>query len=550
MNEGRRRRSIRWRWTAWFYMVALGVLVSGGACSHERSASSPPGSNTSRAAAADGRAGGSHVPQRPKQARIETYSARSGRPVSSRTELSGQDAVRRVTDALQDSVSFAPTLVVWMLDISPSAMQWGGEIRGGIRRFYSDVVPNVSRAFPDRLKSAVWTFGEVGEAMQTPTADPRQVVSALDALPNEGSGRERTFQTVRQVLDQYLDVRLVEGRELMLVIVTDEAGDDWLMVDQLVEQPRRYGTAIYAIGVPAPFGRLAALDPSVEAVGGVEHGESPADWRPILQGPESRALERLALKLPGYGEDLELIDSGFGPFGLEWLCRSSGGAFLAVRRQAGRDFRVGSEIGWPSPGQVAFDPDIMRRYQPASHDADAYQALLQSNRARLALHQAAQLAPTEVLRDPQLTFVKRSEADLKNSLDMAQRAAAKVAPGVDQLYAQLREGAVDRDRVTALRWQAALDLALGRVCAAKARIDGYNAMLAALKRGQSFENPSSTTWVLERAETCDVSSSLEKLIERADQLLRGVVRDHAGTPWARIAQHELNEPMGWRWSER
>ena len=168
----------------------------------------------------------------------------------------------------------------------------------------------------------------------------------------------------------------------------------------------------------------------------------------------------------------------------------------------------------------------------------------------MALHQAAQLPPAEVLRNPQLVFVKRSEADLKNRLDRAQQAAARVAPAVDQLYELLREGSADFEQLTTLRWKAGFELALGRVCAAKARIDGYNSMLAALKRGKSFDDESSSTWVLQRAPTSDAGSSLQNLVERAETLLKSVIEQHPDTPWARIAQRELQEPMGWKWTER
>jgi hypothetical protein len=191
----------------------------------------------------------------------------------------------------------------------------------------------------------------------------------------------------------------------------------------------------------------------------------------------------------------------------------------------------------------------MRRYLPEPWDDPAYQQSLERNAARRALGQAVQLPRAAILRDPQLRFVKRDEADLKNMLDKAQQAAAKVAPAVDQLYEILREGARDADQLQAPRLRAGYDLALGRVCAAKARIDGYNSMLAALKRGKSFERETSTTWVLQRAESTDAGSSLQNLIARGYEMLRRVVDEHPGTPWAVVAEQELATPLGWQWTE-
>ncbi len=138
------------------------------------------------------------------------------------------------------------------------------------------------------------------------------------------------------------------------------------------------------------------------------------------------------------------------------------------------------------------------------------------------------------MRDPELRFVKRNEADLKKRLDKAQQAAAKVAPGIDRLYDLLRDGAADAERLTSPRWRAGFDLAFGRVCAAKARNDGYNSMLAALKRGRAFQRSDSTTWVLQRAKKSSSSSTLETLAERAQKHLQRVLDEHAGTPWAEL----------------
>jgi hypothetical protein len=346
-------------------------------------------------------------------------------------------------------------------------------------------------------------------------------------------------------LEKYLPIRRSERREVVLFVITDEAGDDWEMVDDLIDVPRRYAMPIYALGVPAPFGRRAALDDSVES-GDVSSGQSPPGR--ILQGPESRDLERLVLKFSGFTDDFELIDSGFGPFGLERLCRASGGAFL-VARGAGAGRFSARRLSWPAAATLRFDPDIMRGYLPDQVDRAGYERLIQENAARGALQRAARMGEVQVLTSPQLSFVKRDEAQMKQQLDKAQQAAAKVAPAVDQLYELLREGARARPQLTGLRWQAGFDLAFGRVCAAKARIDGYNAMLAALKRGRSFENPDSTTWILEPSDTIEASSALQNLAARADEHLQRVVDEHPGTPWAAIAEHELKTPIGWKWTE-
>jgi hypothetical protein len=212
----------------------------------------------------------------------------------------------------------------------------------------------------------------------------------------------------------------------------------------------------------------------------------------------------------------------------------------------------------------------MRRYSPDYVSDAEYQQILDSNAACKALHRAAQLGPSGTLNFPPIDFVKRSEAELANDLSDAQKVAAKLQPVIDGLYDALQPGEADRDKLTSPRWQAAYDLAYGRVLAAKVRVDGYNQMLATLKRGKSFENPTSDRWVLasvDPEEMTEAGSALKKMAEKAREYLQRVAEQHKGTPWAMIAERELNPQVdyassftevmakekfaiGWKWTER
>jgi hypothetical protein len=149
---------------------------------------------------------------------------------------------------------------------------------------------------------------------------------------------------------------------------------------------------------------------------------------------------------------------------------------------------------------------------------------------------------------PELRFPKGGEAQFKRTLDQAQQYAARHAPAVDKFYDALSPGEGDRDRLNP-RLQAEFDLAFGRAAAIKARIDGYNAMIAALKRGKNFASPASREWILEPADIYETDSSIKKLAERAKLHLERVKTEHPGTPWAKIAEHELRSPLGWTWKE-
>ena len=132
----------------------------------------------------------------------------------------------------------------------------------------------------------------------------------------------------------------------------------------------------------------------------------------------------------------------------------------------------------------------------------------------------------------------------------AQEAAAVRDQPIQKLYDALIVGEPDRPKLTGARWQAGYDLAMGQVLAAKARLDGYNAMLATLKQGKAFANPDSTRWALEPADDIPVGSALDKMAKNSRIYLRRVVEEHKGTPWAAIAERELRVPAGWKFVEK
>ena len=113
--------------------------------------------------------------------------------------------------------------------------------------------------------------------------------------------------------------------------------------------------------------------------------------------------------------------------------------------------------------------------------------------------EAARLPYVPLIEFPQLEFAAQSEAELAQQLSRAQQIAARMEPPLARLYEVLETGESARPGLTGPRWQAAFDLALGRAAAARTRVEGYNAMLAALKRGKSFSNPTSQRWVLDPA---------------------------------------------------
>jgi hypothetical protein len=460
-------------------------------------------------------------------------------------------AIRKITAAVEASLEVAPTLVVWVIDRTPSAARLVTESVAAAKAMYD--APEIRRAAAaETLLTSIVSFDDKVEfALDPPISDWQKVRAAFDAVQGTDVGKELPLTAVKQALDKYLPLRTQERREVVIVVITDEAGDDRDQVDGVVDLAKKHSIPVYVLGIPAPWGQQ---NPHI--VAGAK-APAPHDDTFPTHGPETIDSERVNIQMWGnqYGsrEDFSMIDSGFGPFALERLAQASGGEFFCIRPAVGsvyqhRSTTIGHKF-WPTGSEMRFDPKVAPKYAPEYVSRQEYDQLLAANKARQALVEAAKLEPVNIVAFPEQRFEKRNEAQMTRALNTAQQFAARHSPAVDRVFNILSNGEGDRDKLPTKRLQAEYDLALGQALAAKVRLDGYNSMLAALKRGKNFTNESSREWLLEQGTQIETGSQIQKMSEKAIQYLQRVVNDHPGTPWAKIAEQELKVPLGWTWRE-
>lgn len=473
--------------------------------------------------------------------------------------------VRKVTAEIGKSLELGPVLVVWLLDRTTSNYKLVSGAATGAKAWYESLaVKQLTVDKEQKLQSVVAGFDETLEyVLEEPTDDWQKVRDALGKVPQGTSGKEMTFTAVKQVLDKFGPLHGAD-RQLVIVILTNEVGDDAKLVDEIAPLVKRQAIPVYVVGTASPWGQATPFEEQVQRVPrtpakAAEKAEEktgepaaiPGDANPVF-GPESLHSERVNLPLPvvGYGfrgkPTEELIESGFGPFALERLCRAGGGAFVPVRPTSGTVYGYGGTKFWPTGAEMRFETSNLGKYAPDYVSEAEYQKLLSENNARAALHEAAKIGKADILDNPNTQFEKGgSEAQLKRRLDEAQQACARVAPQLDRLYEVLIPGEGDRDKLTSPRWQVEYDYALGRVLAAKVRNDSYNQMIASLKAGKGPKD--TTEYNLEPADSFETSSALKKMADKAKLYLERVVKEHPGTPWAKMAAEDLKAPMGWKW---
>ena len=480
---------------------------------------------------------------------------------------SATGAVDRLTQEILFSLEERATTVVWVFDQSASLIQQREEIVQRFERIYRElgmIDEQGHNAFKSKgdspLLTQVVAFGADFSVLCEPTSDVAAVKASIEAIETDSSGIENVMAAVIKTAELHRADREIDRatrepkRNVKIIVVTDEAGDDVQEVGKAIQICNLLQIPIDVIGVPAPFGRpeteVKWVDPDPEF-------DQTPQWAIVSQGPESIAGERLHLDFGGDFRDLDMIDSGFGPFHLTRLCYETGGIYFAVhpnRTSPGREVRRKKTKSYSSHLTYFFDPEVMRRYRPDYVSNKKYWEDLQKHADRRALVEAANYTTSGDLRSPRTRFEKLNEANFVRDVTRAQRNAALIEPPLNRLYEMLRSGEGARKSEESLRWQAGYDLAMGRAIAAKLRAETYNGMLALIKTQKKFSpaadgKPKNNTWILKPANATETGSQHRKLLDKATMYLERVVDRHPGTPWAMLAERELKTPIGWEWAE-
>lgn len=476
-------------------------------------------------------------------------------------------AVDRMTQEILMSMQERETIVVWMFDQSASLMEQREEIVQRFDRIYDElgILQAAGHASFENKKqpllTQVYAFGsEIKPLLKNPTPSLTTIKEAIQSIKRDSSGIENVMETVIAAAKDHASYRRIDKttgkpkNNVMLIIVSDEAGDDKNKVDDAIRICNQHQMPVYVVGVPAPFGRTNTevkwVDPDPEF-------DQSTQWALVSQGPESIMPERLRLDSTGTFGDLDMIDSGFGPFHLTRLSYETGGIYFAVHpnRNTNRRVKKWETKSYSASLQHFFDPKIMRRYKPDYVSNQTYLARLRASESRSALVKAATFTTTGTLESPVLRFEKLNEATFVANVSAAQQTAAIVEPQINRLYEMLKVGEEARPDEISLRWQAGFDLAIGRAIAAKVRASSYNAMLALIKTKLKFDppkdkkTPKNNTWVLVPADVVQTGSQDTKLLQKANKYLNRVIEEHPGTPWALLAQRELETPIGWKWEQ-
>ncbi len=173
----------------------------------------------------------------------------------------------------------------------------------------------------------------------------------------------------------------------MVIVVTDEVGDDEGQLEDAIAMAQRAKVPVYVLGSQAVFGRkenyVTYTDPKTKHV---FYGV------PVRQGPESVMLEQIRLPFWYEGPQYEVLESGFGPFALSRLATATGGIYFITRFDTHR---------------MGFDPAKMREYQPDLESAQKYEQQVSRSPLRQAVINAAMITQQNLPGMPGLVLPAR-----------------------------------------------------------------------------------------------------------------------------------------------
>lgn len=452
--------------------------------------------------------------------------------VTGTTEHTGgvEGAIDRLTNEIAASLREKETTVIWLFDASLSLRERRDMIADRFDTIYGQL-DSLGVLAGERLLTVAATYSNKTTLLtEEPTADVAKIAQAIRDIPDPDSGDEYVMTAVHQVTAKFMTQRTRLRRNVMVVIVTDERGDDFQSLDAEITRLKRAGIKVYCVGNAAPLGQVEEMVPWTYEDGFVQQ-------LPVDRGPESAVPQVLALPFWGKGP-AETHSSGYGPYGLTRLAAETGGLFLVSEETA-----------------KSFDPAIMRNYAPDYRPLAKVEQEIMKSPAKRVLVEAARMTESDSFRRaipmPADVFPGQTDTVLRQAITEAQKPMAVVDHNLQMLSTILEQGIKDREKLKEPRWRASFDLAVGRTAALRARAFGYNTVLAEMKLSpKTFENKNSNQWALKPSQEIAGGPAVKSLAKVAREYLSRVIDEHPGTPWASLAARELSTPMGWQWVEQ
>ncbi len=427
--------------------------------------------------------------------------------------------------------------VVWMFDESVSMEDDKKTVLEKFDRVSSELKKYMEqdKKSAGALNHSIVGFGQgLDYMLDKPRDDIDQIGRAIKKLRIDPTGIENTMGAVREVAEHYAGLTRRGDRRVMIVLVTDESGDDGADVEEARQALKRYRIPLYVIGRQSLFGFPYAHhryeDPVTRDV-----------YHPLIRrGPETADIE--LYQWDGLYERWDEQPSGFAPYELARLTKESGGIYFVLPSE---------EFMRTHHREQAYSIAQLKEYQPEYDNRLVYTEKRGSSPLRQTLFAIAMEGKGMTYRRD---FPIEHPALVQTALEEGQKAGNKLGVLLE-VQKRLETLHTARDRELEKRWQAHYDLMLAQTVAFEVKAYEYRALMASIARqpptpkGQPGPGLM-ITWVVDHArEPLAPHSETAKKYAEAERLLKEVIAKHPRTPWADLAQDALNRGLSVKLNE-
>jgi hypothetical protein len=465
-------------------------------------------------------------------------------------------ALGQITQELVRLMRESRVHVVWLFDESDSMTDDQKEIRERFYKVYEELGlvqkhDSKLKASDEVLLTSIMSFGKgITEHTQKPTANSDDIKAAIDKIKVDKSGLENTCAAITSAVGKYGASASRQKRRLIVIVVSDESGDDGEHVEEAIQRCKSADAPVYIMGRYSVFGypyaRLKWVDPKY----GLTH------WLQINRGPETAFPE--CLQFDGLHGRWDVFSSGVGPYEQVRIAKQTGGIFFMLPGKEDNLAGAGSleERKFEMLDMKEYLPDISSRMEYLKErDASKFRDAQWRVIATLNPHKDEKLNMQEhrYSLEPN-EFAKQG----KETFDRALRAMGMLNEAV-QLLDSVKKL---RDKEPAERWRANYDLMHAQCLAYRVRLFQLLLSLDAHQKNKPVPKDSKNNyWDIRRVQemlepdkeqvrqTKVDMAELKKQNEVAKAEFKEVVNRHPGTPWARRAQWELANGFGMKFGE-
>ena len=428
--------------------------------------------------------------------------------------------------------------VVWLFDESESMKDDQKAIKSKFDRVASELKVNIDNNKKQAavLNHAIVGFGrDLHYELEKPTIDIDLIGKAIDRLKVDDSGTENTMEALQTVINHYSGL-IKKDRRLLIVLVTDESGDDGSKVEETHQIATNLKVPIYVIGRQSLFGydqaHLQYIDPVTKDV----------YWPAIRRGPETADVE--LVQWDGLHDRWDEQPSGFAPYELARIAKDTGGIYFLLPSEENMRVRQREKL---------YSIQTLKEYVPEYDNRLAYMERRNKSEFRRTLRTIIEETRSKSGEDPGFIFRRHFPVMPEELVPACEEAYQNAEQKLNALLAiqkQLESLKKLREREPLKRWQAHYDLMLAQIVTYQIKAYEYMACLKEMHDSPPRPKamPSSelvVEWVIDHSgDRKAAKEKTEKKYVEAQALLKKVIELHPRTPWADLAQDELNRGLG------